>query len=163
MRSEIGIDIDAPPEVVFALAREVTRWADLLPHYLRSRAIRRDADGRLLVEFVARRGMGRLPGAAVLVGWRALTWSEPDALRLRFLHRGGATGGMDVTWRIELGRDGHGSRVTIEHAFPAPPAWAAFVDRFFTSAIAGQTLATFRAIAEAVETSGATSHANQPA
>ena len=36
-------------------------------------------------------------------------------MRLRFVHIGGATGGMDVTWRIEP--TDTGSRVSIEHQF----------------------------------------------
>ena len=71
---------------------------------------------------------------------------------------GGATTGMDVTWRIEP--RGRGARVTIEHDFAAPVAWATFVDRFFTRHIAGRTLAAFRSIAEAVDKSGAAAAAN---
>jgi ribosome-associated toxin RatA of RatAB toxin-antitoxin module len=152
VRSSLSRDIAAPPAVVFALARDVTRWADLLPHYVRSKAVRRESDGRLLVEFVALRGIPWLPGLALPVAWRAATWSESDACRLRFVHRGGATRGMDVTWRIEPTPAGAGCRVTIEHDFPAPAAWASFVDRFFTRPIATRTLATFGAIAEAVAT-----------
>jgi hypothetical protein len=41
--------------------------------------------------------------------------------------------------------------VTIEHDFrPRFRPWAAIVDRWFTRPIAGRTLATFRAIAEAL-------------
>ena len=65
---------------------------------------------------------------------------------------------MDVTWRIEpaaSGGDGAAGRdestVTIEHEFaPRLPGFAAFVDRFFTRPIAGRTLATFKALAEAM-------------
>ena len=39
MHSTIGIDIAAPPALVFALARDPERWARLLPHYARSRAV----------------------------------------------------------------------------------------------------------------------------
>jgi hypothetical protein len=56
---------------------------------------------------------------------------------------------MDVTWRIEptVG----GCRVSIDHDFrPRLPGLAPFVDRWFTRAIAGRTLGTFRAIAEAL-------------
>jgi hypothetical protein len=57
---------------------------------------------------------------------------------------------MDVTWRIES-LDG-GCRVTIQHDFtPRVPGFARLVDRVFTRPIAGRTLATFKAIAEAVE------------
>jgi hypothetical protein len=59
---------------------------------------------------------------------------------------------MDVTWRIQpLGGDGCHSRVEIEHVFrPRVPGWAWLVDRLFTRPIAGQTLATFRTLAEAL-------------
>ena len=44
-----------------------------------------------------------------------------------------------------------GTRVEIAHDFtPVIPGFAWFVDRFFTRPIAGRTLATFRALAEAV-------------
>ncbi len=94
MRSTIGIDVAAPAELVFHIARDVERWPALLPHY--AKATRRgppDDDGRLLVGFVARRPLLPVLGLALPVAWRAQTWSEEAALRLRFLHRGGATGG----------------------------------------------------------------------
>jgi hypothetical protein len=73
-------------------------------------------------------------------------------LRLRFAHRGGATNGMSVTWRIEP--LANGSRITIEHDFrPRFAPWALVVDRLFTRPIASRTLATFKAIAEAVAAS----------
>jgi hypothetical protein len=149
MKTALGVWVAAPPELVFALARDVTRWTDLLPHY-RSAAVERvEASGARIVRFVAvRPGLLRVP-----VAWRSRTWSEPETCRLRFIHLGGATRNMDVTWRIEAA-DG-GCRVTIEHVFPAPRAWATFVDRLFTRRIAGQTLASFKAIAEAAATVGA--------
>ena len=151
MRSTIGIDIAAPAELVFRLARDVERWPDLLPHYVAAR--RRgepDRDGRLVVAFVARRTLLPVLGLGLPVAWRSLTWSEPDGRRLRFVHSGGATAGMDVTWRID-DRPGGRCRVDIEHDFrPRVPGWAGFVDRLFTRPIAGRTLATFRALAEAL-------------
>lgn len=150
MRSEIGIDIAASPTVVFALARDVERWANLLPHYLRSRAIDRRSDGSVVADFVARRSIVPIVGLGIPVAWRSRTWNEPTTRRLRFVHLAGATRGMDVTWRIEP--DGDGCRVTIEHRFaPRVPGFAWIVDRAFTRPIAGRTLATFKAIAEAVE------------
>jgi hypothetical protein len=82
------------------------------------------------------------------VAWRARTWNEPESLRLRFVHVGGATRGMDVTWRLEATTTG--CRVSIDHDFrPLVPGFAAFVDRWFTRAIAGRTLGAFKVIAEA--------------
>jgi ribosome-associated toxin RatA of RatAB toxin-antitoxin module len=163
VRSSIGIDIAAPAELVFRLARDVERWPDLLPHYVSTRREGDpDADGRLVVRFVARRGIVRALGLGIPVVWRSRTWSESEGRRLRFVHRGGATNGMDVTWRIEDRTGGSAAaaarcRVEIEHDFrPRIPGWAWFIDRAFTRPIAGRTLATFRAIAEAV-------HAGNPA
>lgn len=150
MHSEIAIRIAASPDLVFALARDVERWADLLPHYSRSVAVERRPDGSLVADFVARRPLIGVLGLGLPVTWRSRTWSEPPSRRLRFQHVAGATKGMDVTWRIES--DGNGTQVVIEHAFtPRLPGFAAVVDRLVTRPIAGQTLATFKALAEAVQ------------
>ena len=156
MRSTIGIDIAAPADLVFRLARDVERWPDLLPHYFAARrAGTADEAGRLVVRFVARRPLLPVIGLGLPVAWRSLTWSEPVERRLRFVHRGGATGGMDVTWHID-DRPGGTCRVDIEHDFrPRVPGWAWLIDRAFTRPIAGRTLATFRSIAEAVAASSA--------
>jgi ribosome-associated toxin RatA of RatAB toxin-antitoxin module len=152
MRSTIGIEIATPADLVFRLARDVERWPELLPHYVAARrAGPPDADGRLVVGFVARRSLIPVLGVGLPVAWRASTWPEPAERRLRFVHLGGATSGMDVTWRITDLEGGRGCRVEIEHVFePRVPGWAGLIDRSFTRPIAGRTLATFRSIAEAV-------------
>jgi len=158
VRSTISIDVDAPASLVFRLARDVEHWPQLLPHYVRVRAVERDAEGGLTAEMVARRPLVPVLGLGLPVAWRSRTWSEPETLRLRFVHLGGATNGMDVTWRIE--GVGARCRVSIDHDFrPRVPGWAAFVDRAFTRPIASRTLATFKAIAEAV---AATESASAP-
>jgi ribosome-associated toxin RatA of RatAB toxin-antitoxin module len=150
MRSVVSIDVAAPADLVFRLARDVERWAALLPHY--SSAVRLappDGRGRLLVRFVARRPFVAVLGLGLPVAWRSWTWSDGASRQLRFLHQGGATNGMDVTWRIS--EAGAGSRVEIEHDFrPRVAVWAVAIDRLFTRPIAGRTLASFAAIAEAV-------------
>ena len=149
MKSTISIDIAAPPGLVFSLAKDVERWDRLLPHYARSRAADRRADGVVVVAFVARRPLVGILGLGLPVAWRARTWNEPLTLRLRFVHVAGATKGMDVTWRIEP--TVAGCRVAIDHDFrPRLPLFAAFVDRVFTWPIAGRTLATFKVLAEAL-------------
>lgn len=153
MRSEIGIDVAAPAELVFRLARDVERWPRLLPHYVAVDVEERQPDGSVVARMVARRPVLSVLGLGMPVAWRSRTWSEPEHRRLRFVHRGGATHGMDVTWRIEP--TATGCRVTIEHTFaPRLPGWAALIDRLFTRPIAGRTLATFRALAEALDEPG---------
>jgi ribosome-associated toxin RatA of RatAB toxin-antitoxin module len=154
MHSEIAIRIAARPDLVFALAHNVERWAVLLPHYTRSTAVERRPDGSLVTDFIARRPLLGVLGLGLPVAWRSRTWSERPSMRLRFVHVAGATRGMDVTWRILP--DGDGTQVVIAHDFgPRIPGFAAFVDRFFTRPIAGRTLATFKALAEAVQSEAA--------
>ena len=164
MRSEISVDIAAPPDLVFRLARDIERWPRLLPHYAAVRVEERQPDGSVVARLVARRPLVPVLGLGLPVAWRSRSWSDPVRRELRFVHRGGATDGMDVTWRIEA--TPHGTRVTIAHDFrPRIRAWASLVDRLFTRPIAGRTLATFRDLAEAIrdepDTSVRASGANQ--
>jgi aromatase len=154
VRSSIAIRIAASPADVFALARDVGRWADLLPHYAAS-TIQGRAGDRVLVRMTALRWFGRL---ALPVAWRATC--QPDAtdgadLRLHFRHVRGVTRGMVVTWHIRAAGDsGDSSDVEIVHDFRRPlpivgaDALPRFVDRVFTRPIAGRTLAEFRRLAE---------------
>ena len=80
---------------------------------------------------------------------------------------------MDVTWTIEPAAAG--TRVEIAHEFerrlPIPGLGAilgdglfpAIVDRWFTRHIAGRTLATFKALAEALAVDGASEPTTTPA
>jgi ribosome-associated toxin RatA of RatAB toxin-antitoxin module len=166
MHSEIAIRIAAPADLVFSLARDVERWSDLLPHYTRSVAVERRPDGSLVADFIARRPLIGVLGLGLPVTWRSRTWSDPATRHLRFVHLAGATKGMDVTWHIDPAADVEiaaagraGCTVTIAHDFaPRVPGFARFVDRVFTRPIAGRTLATFKALAEALQ-----SDATQPA
>jgi ribosome-associated toxin RatA of RatAB toxin-antitoxin module len=149
VKATIGIDIEAPARLVFDLARDVERWPALLPHYVSVGVRERHADGSRTAEMVAVRAILPVLGLGIPVAWRARTWSEETTLQLRFRHLGGATRGMDVTWRFEP--KAHGCQVSIEHDFrPRFAPWALFVDRLFVRPIAGRTLATFKSIAEAV-------------
>jgi ribosome-associated toxin RatA of RatAB toxin-antitoxin module len=162
VRTSIGIDVAAPPDLVYRLARDVTRWERLLPHYSRSAVVREEADGVRVCDFVARRPFVPVLGLGLPVTWRSRTWHEPATRRLRFVHVAGATKGMDVTWTIEPG--GAGTRVEIGHDFaPRIPGFAAFVDRVFTRPIARRTLATFKALAEALAASEESAEPREPA
>jgi hypothetical protein len=154
--SSVAIDIQAPPDLVFRLARDPLRWPALLPHYARARLVARNGDGSIVASYVARRELVPLIGLGIPVAWRSRSWAEPEQRRLRFQHLGGATDGMDVTWRIDP-IDG-GSQVTIEHEFhPRLAVWARMIDIAFVRPIAGRTLATFKVLAEALPRAGAES------
>ena len=95
-------------------------------------------------------------GLGLPVTWRSRTWHEPATRRLRFVHVAGATKGMDVTWTIEpTGRTAQAPRVEIAHDFrPRLPGFARVRRPRFTRPIAGRTLATFKALAEALASDG---------
>jgi ribosome-associated toxin RatA of RatAB toxin-antitoxin module len=158
VHSTVSIDIAAPPGLVYLLVSEIERWPKLLPHYRSVRRVARRPDGSNLLQMIAVRPLVGILGFGLPVVWRASAWADPEALRLSFLHVGGVTAGMNVTWSIEP--TASGCHVEIEHVFkrrlPIPVLGArfaeetlpAFVDRFFTRPIAERTLSTFRALAE---------------
>jgi ribosome-associated toxin RatA of RatAB toxin-antitoxin module len=152
MQTEIAIDVAAQPRIVFDLARDISRWPRLLPHYRQVTIHSRD-DGRVIATMSAMRPLWRF---GIPVSWRSEQWSEdadPGDLRLRFVHIAGATRGMDVTWHIRP--SGGGSRVSIEHDFRrglpllGEDLFPRVVDALFVRPIAGRTLATFKRLAEA--------------
>ena len=152
MRSWIGIEVNAPARHVFALVRDVERWPQLLPHYLRAQVVDRDANGGVVAVFIAIRPLLPVVGLGLPVAWRSRVRADASLLRLHFRHLGGVTAGMNVTWRLE----DHGGRchVTIEHDFGDDDSLvfrlrAYVIDRFFIRSVASRTLATFRALAEA--------------
>jgi ribosome-associated toxin RatA of RatAB toxin-antitoxin module len=153
LRSRIEIDVDAPGAVVFDLARNVEKWPVMLPHYRKVTILSRK-DDEISAAMSAIRRAGPLD---VPVGWRTRAWSDAGDgadLQLRFVHTGGPTRGMDVTWHITPRATG-GSNVAIVHDFVRPlpllggELFPAVVDRLFVRPIAGRTLATFKALAEA--------------
>lgn len=150
MRSEIGINVEAPPRTVFELVRDIARWPNMLPHY-RQVTIESHDDEKTRTKMRAVRP-GRLQ---IPVGWTSEEWSDdsdPADLQLRFVHIAGPTRGMDVTWHIRPASGG--ASVTIVHDFVRPlpllgdDGFARLVDRLFVRPIAGRTLATFKQLAE---------------
>lgn len=151
MRTQILIDVEAPPRTVFDLARDITRWPALLPHY-RKVTIHSRNGARVTATMAAIRPVWR---SGIPVGWRSEQWpdeDDPADLQLRFVHVAGATRGMDVTWHIQPTETG--CRVTIEHDFVrhlpllGTELFPRVVDRLFVRPIATKTLATFKRLAE---------------
>jgi ribosome-associated toxin RatA of RatAB toxin-antitoxin module len=146
MRSDLHLAMRAPYERIFALAAEVERWPEILPHY---RYVRRvpDAGGERHFAMGARRG-------PIPVSWQAIQRPLVDERRIEFVHTGGVTKGMRVAWQFAPD-DGGALDVSIEHRlelrWPLIGELAArhVIGPQFIEAIAGRTLRRIRDLAEA--------------
>ena len=146
MRTENTIEIAGPLERIVALAADVERWPRILPHYRWVTLLDGGGD-RKLVERAARRG--RIP-----VRWRAIQEIRRDGPTpvIAYRHVWGVTKGMTVAWTFQP--LGDRVRVRIGHDFRGrwPIVGRLIADRVigphFVAAIAGQTLATIKAIVE---------------
>jgi ribosome-associated toxin RatA of RatAB toxin-antitoxin module len=146
MRASTSIDIAAPAHEIYALAEDVGRWPELLPHYRYVRVLRSSRRERLAV-MAARRGW-------IGVRWTAIERLDPDTPSIEFTHVSGWTVGMEVAWRFEPMQGG--TRVVIEHDLdfrlvPIAGEWIGrrIIGDFFIQAIASKTLACFKELAEA--------------
>lgn len=141
--------IAAPPERVFALAAEVERWPDILPHYRWVRMLEHRVDGGI-VEMAANRPFGPLDWPT---WWKSEMWVVPERREVRYRHVAGVTRGMDVLWSVEP--EGTGTRATIVHEWTGP-SWPLIggiaanlvIGPIFVSGIASRTLAGIRRAAE---------------
>jgi len=146
MHAERSIDIAAPPHAVYALAQDIARWPQLLPHY-RYVKVLSETDGQRTAVMAARRGW-------IPVRWTALERLDPITPRIEFRHLSGWTVGMEVAWNFEP--IASGTRVTIVHdldfkRIPVIGAWVSknIIGDFFIQSIAGRTLARMKELAEA--------------
>lgn len=133
----------APAATCFAVAADVERWPELLPHYRWVRRQRPGGGAPDRVEMAAWRDFGA--GLRYPVWWvsdmRVLE-SRPAIL---YTHVAGITTGMEVEWRFEPRADG--TAVCITHAWDGP-GWPVFgrfaaervIGPHFVSAIARRTL-----------------------
>ena len=146
MRTESTVAMAADLEHIVALAADVERWPEILPHYRWVTLLDGGGD-RKTVEMAARRG--RIP-----VKWRAIQEIERDGPSpiIRFRHIGGVTKGMDVAWTFAPGSSEVIVRIDHEFTPPWPLVGGVIADRVigphFVEAIAGKTLMTIKAIVE---------------
>jgi hypothetical protein len=147
LHTENAIEIRADLERIVALAADVERWPEILPHY-RSVTLLEGEGNRKVVEMRARRDW--FP-----VRWRAIQEVDRggETPVIRYRHIGGVTTGMKVAWTFR--QSGSGYLVRIGHDLQLSwPVIGRFVgDRiigpYFVANIAGKTLATIKRIAEA--------------
>jgi hypothetical protein len=146
VRSVIQVRMHAPLAEVFALAADVERWPERLPHY---RYVRRQPDpsGERRFAMGARRG-------PIPVRWEAVQRLHPAEGLIEFVHVGGVTRGMEVAWRLRPDAAGSFVDVSIEHELTLRwPLIGELVARLiigpqFIEAIAGRTLRRIRDLAE---------------
>lgn len=145
MKSRLRITVKAPAARVFAFARDVERWPELLPHYRYVRP-QPGAPGERRFAMGARRG-------PIPVRWEAIQRPLPERGEIEFRHTAGVTRGMRAAWRIEP--RGDEVEVSIEHhldlAWPLIGRFAAerIIGPLFVEPIAGRTLRHMKRITEA--------------
>ena len=145
------ITIRAPLIKIFAVASNLPRWPEFLPHYRYNRFLTQTPAG----------GIVRMSCVSSRVNLRWVSEFRIDTAhrQLHFLHRRStlnATRGMKVVWDFEELPGGY-VHVTINHRLdrkwisvgPALTSWVA--GRFFIHDIAGKTLAGLKRKVEAQE------------
>lgn len=152
--------VHAPLRTIFALARDVERWPELLPHYRYVRFVERARDGGGIVDMSANRPFG-------VFAWPTFWRSEMQVIDegpgtfgplIRYRHIGGVTTGMDVAWEFAETRGG--THVRIVHVWDGLPvplvgsvAATTIIGPIFVHGIAARTLAGLAAAAERQEQS----------
>jgi coenzyme Q-binding protein COQ10 len=151
MRVLDELDVRAPLERIFALARDVNRWPEYLPHYRFVRFNRHDTDGGGVVEMSANRPFGPLDWPT---WWRSDMQVIESTPAVRFRHVAGVTSGMDVEWSFEP--IPAGTHVRVLHVWNGPGwplvgefAAAKVIGPVFVHGIASRTLAGLARVAEA--------------
>jgi len=142
--------VRAPLATIFALALEVERWPDHLPHYGSVHFLERTRDGGGIVEMAAWRPFGPVRWPTWWTSEMAVDHGTPA---IRYRHIRGITSEMDVEWTFEAVDSG--VRVRIVHAWNGPrwpligvTAAVHVIGPVFVHGIASRTLAGLAAIAE---------------
>ena len=145
------LEVRAPLRRIFALARDVSRWPEHLPHYRFVRFNRQEMDGGGVVEMSANRQFGLLDWPT---WWRSDMQVIDSAPAVRFRHVAGITRGMDVEWSFEP--TPAGTHVRVLHVWNGPGwplvgeiAATTVIGPVFVHGIASRTLAGLARVAEA--------------
>ena len=143
MNSISSIVIQAPPEKIFALVSQLSRWPEFLPHYRFVRTISEVTAGKpgWTGLHMSAKG-GWFP-----VAWKALFRADPSTHALEFEHIAAFTKGMQVIWKLK--QIPEGTLVEIHHDLRFRIAGLGFLlepilQHGFIEPVASLTLATFK-------------------
>ena len=90
MHKENSILINAPYDLIFSTAADLSQWPRILPHYRWVRYIEKSPNKNLVV-MAARRGW-------IPIQWTSEQEIDNDLQQVRFHHLKAFTKGMDVVW-----------------------------------------------------------------
>jgi ribosome-associated toxin RatA of RatAB toxin-antitoxin module len=151
MRVLDELEVRSPVQRIFALARDVERWPDYLPHYRFVRFDTRSADGGGVVEMSANRPFGALDWPT---WWKSDMQVIDESPAIRFRHVAGITSGMEVEWSFEP--TPRGTHVRVLHVWNGPRwpviglfAATTIIGPVFVHGIASRTLTGLAHAAEA--------------
>jgi len=157
MRTVDELTVRAPVSRIFAIAADVERWPELLPHY-RFVAFRERRGRGGIVAMSANRPFGPVQWPTWWVSLMEVRASDPIP-SIRFRHIQGITTRMEVEW--SFARVTQGTHVTVLHLWNGPswPIVSALAARLvigpvFVHGIASRTLAGLARAAERPQTSG---------
>lgn len=153
MHTEDRLAMRADAERVFALAADVERWPDILPHYRWVRVRARRADGSQQVEMACWRPFGPLRWPC---WWVSEMRIDAATRTVNYRHTAGITAGMEVDWRVEPTATGADAVILHDWAGPRWPLIGALAARLvigpvFVHGIARRTLAGLRRALEAAD------------
>ena len=153
MYTETSVVMNGSRRQIFALGAAIEDWPIILPHY-RSVVLteRTKRPGGTIHNVATMKAWRLLPFGKIPVGWRTILDSNAETGQLHFVHIGGFTKGMDVSWLLTP--EGDATRVTITHDFtlrwPLIGEFVAhrIVGQFFVDAIARRTLNRIKMLVE---------------
>ncbi len=152
MHTENVVEMRGDLDRIVALAADIERWPEILPHYRWVTLLEGGGD-RKVVEMAARRD--RLP-----VKWRAVQEIHRDGPTpvISYRHIAGVVKGMVVDWTFDPLPDRVVVRIRHDFSPPWPLIGGFLADRVispqFIGNIAGKTLTTIKSIVETEYSSG---------
>jgi ribosome-associated toxin RatA of RatAB toxin-antitoxin module len=149
--------VRAPARAMFAIASDVERWPEWLPHYRYVR-LRDRVKGARVVEMSANRPFGPFRWPTWWVSLMEVQDRDGGAQQaIRFRHIEGITKRMEVEWSFQPVTDG--TRVTVLHLWSGPEwpiiggiAARAVIGPVFVHGIASRTLEGLARVAERRQT-----------